>query len=107
MNCLKRLLVGVESRARAGPYAGVALGLASGGVGVPKSVSEELELLEQVDLLESSLVRLWVMLWAVTPRRGPRQRNEGAIIHMMESSREQRAEFFVFYMGWLNRWWSF
>ena len=55
---------------RAGPYVKVALGLAGAGVGVPKSVSEELKLLERMDLLESSLARLRTTLWVATPYRG-------------------------------------
>ena len=39
---------------------------------------------ERVDLLESSLVRLWATLWAAAPRRGPRRRDDGAIIQMIE-----------------------
>ena len=84
MNCLKRSSVGTGGGARAGPYAGVALGLAGGGAGVPKSVLEELELLERVDLLESSLARLWATLWAAAPRRGPWRRDDGAIIQRVE-----------------------
>ena len=53
-------MVGAEGGVRAGPCVEVALRLADGGVGVPKSVLEELELSERVDLLESSLVRLWI-----------------------------------------------
>ena len=58
INCLIRLSVGTGGGARAGPYAEVSLGLADVGAGVPKSVSEELKLLDRVDLLESSLARL-------------------------------------------------
>ena len=63
MNFLKRSSVDVAGVGRVGSYAKVAFGLAGWVAGVPKSVSEELELLEQVDLLESSLVRLWTTLW--------------------------------------------
>ncbi len=77
-----------------------ASGLADGGAGVSKSVSEELELLERVDLLESSLARLRSTLWAAAPRRGPRRRDDGAIVQKIQ----QRAEFLVFHTGWLNRW---
>ena len=58
MNYLDKSLVGVEAGAKAGPCAGVAFGLVGRGAEVPKSVSEELELLEWVDLLESPLVHL-------------------------------------------------
>ena len=84
MNCLNKLSVGDGAGAKAGPCAGVALGLAGGGVEVPKFVLEEQELLERVDLLDSSLVRLWATLWAATPRRGPRRRDDGAIIQRIE-----------------------
>ena len=84
MNCLNKSSVGARAGAGAGPYAGVALGLVGGGAGVPKSVSEELELLERVDLLDSSLVRLRATLWAAAPRRGPRRRDDGAIIQRVE-----------------------
>ena len=84
MNCLNKSSVGAGAGAGAGPCAGVALGLADGGAGVPKSVSEELELLERVDLLDSSLVRLRATLWAAAPRRGPRRRDDGAIIQRVE-----------------------
>ena len=70
MNYLNRSLVGAGGRARARPCGRVALRLASGGAGVPKSVLEKLELLEQVDLLESSLARLRATLWAAAPHRG-------------------------------------
>ena len=58
MNCLNKSSVGAGAEAGAGPYAGVAFGLASRGAGILKSVMEELELLKRVDLLETSLVRL-------------------------------------------------
>ena len=84
MNCLNKSSVGAGVGTGAGPCAEVALGLAGGGAGVPKSVSEELELLERVDLLDSSLVRLRATLWAAAPRRGPRRRDDGAIIQRVE-----------------------
>ena len=84
MNCLNKSSVGTETGAEAGLSAGVALGLAGGGAGVPKSISGELGLLERVDLLESYVVRLRAALWAAAPRRGPWQRDDGAIIQMIE-----------------------
>ena len=84
MNCLNKSSVGAGAGTGAAPYAGVALGLAGRGAGVQKSVSEELELLERVDLLDSSLVRLWAMFWAAAPRRGPCRWDNGAIIQRVE-----------------------
>ena len=80
MNCLNRSLVGAKGRAGAGLCAEGVFRLTNGGAGVSKSVSEELDLLERIDLLESSLAYLWATLWAAAPRRGPRQRDDGAII---------------------------
>ena len=58
INCRNTSSIGVGGIVRAGLYAGVALELINGGAEVPKSVLEELELLKQVDLLESTLVHL-------------------------------------------------
>ena len=84
MNCLNKSSVGVGAGIGAGPCARVALGLADRGAGVSKSVSEELELYERLDLLKSSLVRLRVTLWVAAPRRGPRRQDDGAIIQRVE-----------------------
>ena len=84
MNCLNKSSVGAGARAGAGPYAGVALGLAGRRAGVPKFVLEELGLLKRVDLLESSLVRLRATFWVAAPCRGPWRRDDGAIIQMIE-----------------------
>ena len=83
MNCLNRSSVGAGGRAGAELFIGVDLGLAGGGAGVPKSVLEELELLDRVNLLESSLARLWTTLWAAAHYRGPWQRDNGTIKHRM------------------------
>ena len=69
-NYLKKSPVGAGARTGEKPCAEMALELASRGAGVLKSVSKELELLERVDHLKSSLVRLWVTLWAEAPRGG-------------------------------------
>ena len=84
MNCLNKLLVDVRARAGAETYVGVALRLAGRGAEVLKSVLEELELLEWVDLLEFSLIRLWATLWVAVLCRGPRRRDNGAIIQRIE-----------------------
>ena len=84
MNCLNKSSVGAGAGAKAGPCARVALGLAGGGAGVPKSVLEELGLLERVDLLESSLAHLWATLWVAAPCRGPGRQDDGGIIQMIE-----------------------
>lgn len=61
INCLNNSSVGAEAGAAIGETggagagasgAGVAPGLAEGGVGVPNSTSEGVELLERVDFLE-------------------------------------------------------
>ena len=71
MNCLNKSLAGARAGVGARLYAEVVFGIAGGGAGVPKSVLEELELLEWVDLLEPSLVRLLAKLWATALHRGP------------------------------------
>ena len=72
MNCLNKLLLGVRAKAQARPgiksvnvgasKVGMAPGLADRRAGVLKSTSEELELIKQVDLLDSSLARFQVMV---------------------------------------------
>ena len=80
INCLNKLSVDAGGGAGAGSCAVIALGLAGRGPIVQRSVSEKLELLEWVDLPECSLARLQAMLWVTTPRKGPWQRDDGAII---------------------------
>ena len=84
MNCLNRLSIGARAEVRAQRCAGMTLRLASGETGVPKSVSEELELLEWVNLLDSSLAHLQAMLWSAAPHRGPWQQDNRAIIKRIE-----------------------
>ena len=84
MNCLNKSSIGAGAGAGAGSCVGVGLGLAGEGAGVPKSVSKELGLLKRVDLLDSSLVRLQAIFWAATPCRGPRRRDDRAIIQRIE-----------------------
>lgn len=55
INCLNKSSVGVRGGTEAGVYAKVAFRLADKRVEVIKSVLKELELLERVDLLKSSL----------------------------------------------------
>ena len=84
MNCLNKLWVSAETGTGVGPYAGMALGLAGERVAVRKFVSEDVELLERVDCLDSSLARLQATLWIIVSRRVPWQWDDGAIIKKIE-----------------------
>ena len=61
MNCVNRSSLGVGAGAGARPSLEVAFELADKETRVSQFVLEELELIKQVDLLDSSLVRLWIM----------------------------------------------
>lgn len=95
MNCVNKSSIGAGGRTKARPGAAkiklgakgisiskvkVAHRLVAEGIGIPKSILEEIELPKRVDLLESFLAYFLVMLEAVIPCKNPCQWDDRPIV---------------------------